>query len=215
MCVDFYPWQKCISSMQKHKDTLALQFVQQIDDVAFKLGQWDILGKPIYRAATAKYYRAKFKKSKGGLRIRIFLKSMYFINLSVFLILMIGVSIGQDNGRYSCPEVTVNLGNLIWEDAVMTNHEHETHMLVYSYFNGVYRQTKEFHDERPVYREMRKSDNDEYQTTTPAKIIYCNKQRAWVRFCFWFCLLPTYAFALQALILTHLVHMCRYLPIQI
>ena len=157
----------------------------------------------------------KSKKSKGGLRIRIFLKSMYFINLSIFLILMIGVSIGQDNGRYSCPEVTVNLGNLIWEDAVMTNHEHETQMLVYSYFNGVYRQTKEFHDEMPVYREMRKSDNDEYQTTTPAEIMYCNKQRAWVRFCFWFCLLPTRLCSSSANTHPPCPYMCRYLPIQI
>ena len=91
----------------------------------FSISSWSF-GGWLYRKLSV-----VFKKSKGGLRIHIFLKSMYFINLSIFLILMISVSIGQDNGRYSCPEVTVNLGNLIWEDAVMTNHEHETHMIVY------------------------------------------------------------------------------------
>eukprot|EP00571_Detonula_confervacea_P003864 CAMPEP_0172322466 /NCGR_PEP_ID=MMETSP1058-20130122/45947_1 /TAXON_ID=83371 /ORGANISM="Detonula confervacea, Strain CCMP 353" /LENGTH=64 /DNA_ID=CAMNT_0013038213 /DNA_START=1 /DNA_END=192 /DNA_ORIENTATION=+ len=64
---------------------MALQFVQQVDDISFKLAKMDMLGKSIYHATISKCYRAEFKKQKGGKKMSIFLKAVYFLNLCIFL----------------------------------------------------------------------------------------------------------------------------------
>ena len=43
-------------------DVLALQFLQQVDDIAFKLAKWDVFGKRLKRASTRKCFRAEFEK---------------------------------------------------------------------------------------------------------------------------------------------------------
>ena len=159
-------------------DVMALQFVQQIDDVAFQLSTLDMLGKLLYRATTAKSYRAQFNKEKGGKRMRIFLKAVYFVNLAAFLSCMAVVSVRQDSGYYTCDEVTVDLGNHIWEDAVVIT-SNETKVLVYSYFNGVYKQDGSFNN-RPQYKELRKIDQNPYERNLPMVIQYCKAESAWV-----------------------------------
>ena len=43
-------------------DVLALQFLQQVDDIAFRLAKMDAFGKRVKRASTRKCYRAEFEK---------------------------------------------------------------------------------------------------------------------------------------------------------
>ena len=44
-------------------DVLALQFVQQLDDISFSLAKIDVLGNRLRRACTAPVFHAEFKKS--------------------------------------------------------------------------------------------------------------------------------------------------------
>ena len=73
-------------------DVLALQFIQQLDDIAFKLSRWDVFGKKMKRASTRKCFRAEFEKLPFARRkkMTIFVKLVYIIN---FIFLMAGMTI--------------------------------------------------------------------------------------------------------------------------
>jgi len=163
-------------------DVLALQFVQQLDDIAFSLAKMDVFGKGLRRACTAKCFRAEFAKQRLGRNknISIFLKAIYFFNLCVMLGYMGFVSIRQNNGYYHCSDITVDFGTTVWErELVTTSGQDEERTLVYSNFNGDYEQSG-FHGGRPVYIEKTKFDRTHFETVVPAQIKYCEEIKAWV-----------------------------------
>jgi len=184
-------------------DVLAIQFVQQLDDIAFALAKKDVLGKEMQRACTAKCFQTEFQRQKFGRskKLSIFLKAVYFLNLGFYLGVMATVSIFQIRGTLYCDSITVDFGNGLWEEALVkmpseqfekwvwlyphfndtvTPDQYEKWTLVYSYFNGVYERENRTHAGRPVYREMRKFDNTNYDIIVPAQIHYCEGIGAWV-----------------------------------
>ena len=92
-------------------DVLALQFIQQLDDIVFALSKMDVLGKRMHRATMMPYFRAEFQKREKSTvlkrRIKVFLKAVYFLNLAGFLAVMIVISTRQINGHYQCKSITV------------------------------------------------------------------------------------------------------------
>ena len=45
-------------------DVLALQFVQQLDDIAFRMAKMDVFGKRMLHAAISQYFHTQLKKQK-------------------------------------------------------------------------------------------------------------------------------------------------------
>jgi hypothetical protein len=169
-------------------NVLALEFISQLDDIAFALAKMDVLGRQMQRACTARLFGFGFKKVKFKKvrRANLCLKSVYFVNIAVFLILLTAKTIGQQNGYFQCHEITVDLGDGVWEDPVIVRsvpgQEGENFTLVFSYFNGVYKQDGT-HRGRPVYKERRKYDNGPFDPswwTVPAEIRYSNTGNFWV-----------------------------------
>jgi len=170
-------------------DLLALEFVQQLDDIAFRLAKMDVFGKMIQRACTAKCFRAEFERRRLGRsrRLSIFLKAIYFLNLCAMFVVMGIVTARQIRGYYQQSSITVDFGNVVWERAwvrvpsrLPSSGQYEERSLVYSQFNGVYRKQRETHDGRPVYKETRKFDRTPFERTVPAEIRYCSKLSSWV-----------------------------------
>ena len=97
--------------VQMFYDLLALQFIQELDDVGFTLCKMDVLGKRLQRATLTPFFNVEFKKAKENLgmkwRVKVFLKGMYFINLLVFLAVMIFVTLKQVTGSRQCDTITV------------------------------------------------------------------------------------------------------------
>jgi len=164
-------------------DMLALNFVSMIDDIAFQLAKYDILGKHLRLAASAKCFRAEFEKKPYFLRkkMTIFVKLIYLFNLLVFVGGMIYISVLQNEGYFQCSSITVTFGEDIWEHAWVPTPDGQLkrRILVYSYFNGQYKQNGT-HAGRPVYQEMRKSSVSPFETIIGAEIKYCTEEGAWV-----------------------------------
>eukprot|EP00984_Skeletonema_dohrnii_P016809 scaffold7526_cov115-Skeletonema_dohrnii-CCMP3373.AAC.8 len=154
-------------------DFIALQFLQQLDDISFNLARMGVFSKSLRVATTSKYFRTEFRrqtKVKRSKRIGFFL----------------------GNGDYQCKSITVIIKDEVWEESVvqMPGEESKAMVLVYPYFNGVYSQDGTSHDGRPVYVEQKKFDGTPFDTTSPepktisikipARIQYCKSIRAWV-----------------------------------
>ena len=92
-------------------DVLALQFIQKLDDIGFSVSKIEVLGKRLQRATMTPYFYANFEKGKESLRlkkrVRMFLKTAYFINFGLFLSAMVVVSVRQLTGKYQCESITV------------------------------------------------------------------------------------------------------------
>mmetsp|Transcript_2542 Transcript_2542/g.3810 ORF Transcript_2542/g.3810 Transcript_2542/m.3810 type:complete len:648 (+) Transcript_2542:57-2000(+) len=176
-------------------DFIALQFLQQLDDISFNLARMGVFSKSLRVATTSKYFRTEFRrqtKVKRSKRIGFFLKAIYFINLMILLAAQIYVTVKQGNGDYQCKSITVIIKDEVWEESVvkMPGEESKAMVLVYPYFNGSYNQDGTSHDGRPVYVEQKKFDGTPFDTTfpdpvnisvkIPARIQYCKSIRAWV-----------------------------------
>ncbi len=112
--------------------------------------------------------------------MNLFLKSLYFLNMCALLGGMVYVSMSQQSGYYHCEEIFVIFGDEIWEDAlVIGSSGMEEKVLLYSYFNGLYRRNGT-ENGLPVYVEQNKFDGNSFETTVPAKIKYCPSEEAWV-----------------------------------
>ncbi|KAL7545369.1 hypothetical protein ACHAWF_008731 [Thalassiosira exigua] len=172
-------------------EVLALQFVQQLDDIAFSLSKIEILGRDMFRACTAGCFQEEFKKKRfrrgsqlgvRSSRLAMFLKALYFLNFGALLAGMAIVSMRQIGGYYQCDSITVDFGGDVWEEAIVnmpreqydrwvslypyfrdavTPDRYEEWTLVFSYFNGHYERDGSYAG-RPVYRERRKSDRTPY-----------------------------------------------------
>ena len=90
---------------------LALQFIQELDDIGFKLCKMDVLGKRLQCATLSPFFNVEFKKQRDNLglkrRVKIFLKGVYFINLTLFLAVIAVVTSRQVTGFYQCNSITV------------------------------------------------------------------------------------------------------------
>lgn len=160
-------------------DVLALQFIQQLDDIGFFLCKKDVLGKRLLRAARNPCFRKEFHEhAGGGSRFRIhntLLRMAFFINLAIFVAVMTFFSISQANGYYHSHSVTVIFGDEVWDDAILkwpestaTYKEYKKNewpteierALVFSFFNGVYAisDVAQFSEGRPIYLEQNKAD---------------------------------------------------------
>eukprot|EP00985_Skeletonema_marinoi_P022295 scaffold14206_cov95-Skeletonema_marinoi.AAC.2 len=121
-------------------DFIALQFLQQLDDISFNLARMGVFSKSLRVATTSKYFRTEFRrqtKVKRSKRIGFFL---------------IYVTVKQGNGDYQCKSITVIIKDEVWEESVvkMPGEESKAMVLVYPYFNGSYNQDGTSHDGRPV-----------------------------------------------------------------
>lgn len=161
-------------------DVLALQFVQSLDDIAFRMSKMDVLGKHMLRATMTSYFHTQLQKQKESnlRRVKGFLKAIYFINLAGFLSAMTVVSVRQSRGYYQCGSITLTLDpNLVWREAVFkwpddsVNYPaglYEEMILVYSYFNGVYaKDDSRTYEGRPVYIEQNKFDRTPFDAKAP------------------------------------------------
>jgi len=165
-------------------DVLALQFISELDDIAFSLSKLDILGRSLRRACTAKLFQTEFERQKFARSIKasIFLKTVYFVNIAIFLGLMIHISLNQRKGTYQCNRIKVDFGDAVWGDALVRSPEggYNEVTLSFSTFNGVYEKVGRKHD-RPVYQEMKKFDyrNKFDDLVIPAEIKYSDELHAW------------------------------------
>jgi hypothetical protein len=73
-------------------DVLALQFVQQLDDIGFRLARLDVFGRRMQRACTMRWFDAEFEYQKGCYKQIMMLKSVYFINMGLFIAAMVVIS---------------------------------------------------------------------------------------------------------------------------
>ena len=163
---------------------LALGFLSQCDDIAFKLAKDDVLGKTLRNACAGPSFHVEFSKKPYYFRkkMTIFVKLLYIFNLLVFMGGTVAIAALQRMGRFQVGSVTVTFGEQIWEHALVEGSEQEE-VLVYSYFSGVYEQEgSQTQDGRPIYREMRKFDGGKgaFEEKVPAEIKYCKSENAWV-----------------------------------
>jgi len=162
-------------------DVLALQFIQQLDDIGYTICRMDVFGKRLRRATMTPYFDDEIENHENerlGVkwRMRVFLKGLYFVNLAVFLAVMIIVSVRQTNGKYQCESITIRFGDEVWEKAyvqwpesssMFTPGSIEERVLVYSFFNGVYAKSNRFSEGRPIYVEQNKSDRTPFDASAP------------------------------------------------
>jgi len=164
-------------------DVLALQFVQQLDDIAFSLSKIDVLGRRMLRACSAPVFEAEFERGRSSCsKMKAFLKVLYFINLDVLVVGMIVVSYRQMTGYYQCQQLSAEFGDDVWDGAVTLNQDtgvYESWTLVFFYFAGVYEKSGT-HAGRPIYVEQRKFDHLSYSQVEPAEFRYCEPISAWV-----------------------------------
>ena len=164
---------------------MALNFVSQLDDIAFKLAKYDVLGKTLRNAAMSAHFRVEFERKPFAYRKRMtrFVKCLYVFNLVVFAVGNFAVAFLQRSGYFQCKSIIAIFGEDIWERAYGRDGEHE--VLVYSYFNGIYVQGGT-NQGRPIYIEQQKSGGTPFDTMAPfdapwgpidpivpAKIMYC------------------------------------------
>jgi len=143
-------------------DVLALQFLQQVDGIAFRLAKMDVFGKHIKRASTRKCFRVEFEKLPFARRkkMSIFVKIMYIFNFCSLLSAMSVVTYRQNTGYYYCRSIRVLMEDDIWIGAFVVSVDDEgvvqlveRNDLIYSYFNGVYVINGTRHG-RPIYVEQ-------------------------------------------------------------
>ncbi|KAL3800886.1 hypothetical protein ACHAW5_002037 [Stephanodiscus triporus] len=169
---------------------MALEFISKLADMSFALAKMDVFGKRMRRACTARLFHLEFEKVKVkyGKRARagLFQKSVYFVNMTVFLVLLTLLSIKQKSGGFQCKKISVDFGDGVWENPIIVglppSMADKNYTLVFSYFNGVYEQDGT-HRGRPVYKERRKFDNGPFDPSwqlVPAEIRYSNLGEFWV-----------------------------------
>ncbi|KAK1742262.1 putative EGF-like domain-containing protein-like protein [Skeletonema marinoi] len=167
-------------------DVIALQFLQQLDDICFTLAKMDVFGKRLKKATTRKCFSVEFPKLPFARRkkLSLFVKALYLINIVTLLIGMALINVKQDSGTYYCASISVYLGDHIWEEAVVYNNNStiigERMNLIFSYFNGEYIINGTTKNGRPIYVEQNKYNSEPFIDKVPAQIRYCASEQAWV-----------------------------------
>ena len=121
-------------------DVLALQFLQQVDDIVFHLARRDVFGKRMKKASTRTCFEAEFEKLPYSRRkkMTIFVKVLYIVNLIAMLVGLTIITVKQIRGDYHCDSITAIFDHHIWQDAVVMNATGGVVKmdLIYSYFSG-------------------------------------------------------------------------------
>jgi len=183
-------------------DVLALQFVENIDDVVFALCKRGFFGRKLRTASNKEHSFDPPGRNthRFSLWMTRFIRLVYCVNAALMLI---GISIlmfKQDSGEYRCKSKSIAFGDEVWEKAWVKlgpcnadsdcsddrqqckeSYCYEQRLLVYSHFNGIYEEsTRDKHHGRPRYVERNKEDGSPFLETIPAEIIYCKDLEAWV-----------------------------------
>ena len=166
-------------------DVIAIQFVQQLDDICFDLAKKDVFGKRMKRATMRRCFTVEYKKLPFARRrkLSVFVKVLYLVNLGALIVGMATINVKQVRGDFYCHSVSVYLGDHIWEGAVVYNNSNiskERMNLIFSYFNGEYTKNSTSSDGRPIYIEQNKYNSTPYLHKVPAQIRYCASEKAWV-----------------------------------
>eukprot|EP00984_Skeletonema_dohrnii_P027544 scaffold17096_cov84-Skeletonema_dohrnii-CCMP3373.AAC.3 len=154
-------------------DVLALQFLQQLDDIAFSVSKIEVLGKTIYLATMTPYFTTGFKrqKTRSGVII-IVLPILLDVSVQDFSdIVSLLLYIAYRNFLLS---YIVGKGDEVWEEAYVHYPDDSkrypggttlTLSLVFSNFNGHYKLDKSrTSNGRPIYVEQTKSDRTPFDT---------------------------------------------------
>jgi len=182
-------------------DVLALQFIQQLDDIAFAISKMQVLGREMQVASMKPIFEKEFEKQHESLalkwRSKVALKAVYFINLAVFLVIMGTVTVKQSSGDYQARSIMFRFGDEVWDESyVLKNGRKKKMTLVYAHFTGEYEMDDDhisFTEGRPVYVERNKVSGSPYKSTgptlpqewplvsedfiiEPAEIRYCGKR---------------------------------------
>lgn len=95
-------------------DVLALQFLQVLDDIAFRLAKLSTFGKRLKWATNKKIFLVEFDRLPFASRkkMSVFLKSLYVLNLSAMVSGMFWVSYQQMSGSLHCNSVFVTFAEV-------------------------------------------------------------------------------------------------------
>ena len=151
-------------------DVLALQFVENIDDVVFALCKRGFFGRKNRTASNKEHY---FDPPGGNahtfaLWMTRFIRLVYCCNAALMLFGISILMVNQDFGEYRCKSKFIAYGDEVWEKAWVKlgtcnvdsdcgerqlcrdSYCYEQRLLVYSHFNGIYEESKrDTHDGRP------------------------------------------------------------------
>ena len=185
---------------------LALEFVENIDDTSFALAKRGFFGRSLLLATNQKYNlemderrssviiggRASLDRerrlSSSGLitsnnRVNIMVKLVYFLNVGIILAGLGYITQEQNDGNFRARRIQVLFDEVIWENAdVLLNDEIEQRLLIYSYFNGLYKESGSHHG-HPRYVEQNKEDGQQFSSSASApgaEFVFCNEVSSWV-----------------------------------
>lgn len=141
----------------------------------------EVLGIRMQKATMTPYFHTTFQREKGDLglkwKTRTLLKTLYFINLAVFIAAIVIITGRQVSGYYQCESITALWGDKIWSKAIVMWPQDsmqyppglvERMVLAYDYFDGVYvKDPSQTMNGRPVYVEMKKSDRTRFDLVAP------------------------------------------------
>ncbi|EJK53216.1 hypothetical protein THAOC_27398 [Thalassiosira oceanica] len=173
-------------------DMLALEFVENVDDIIYELCKRGFFGKNL-RIVTNQNYSYEppgtEEKDKSGRMARFSvwcrrtIRIIYYMNMAAMLAMLLYVNLTQNVGNYRCKSLSVTFGDEVWEGALVMHDgmDPEDRLLIYSHFNGIYVEGSRING-RPSYIEMNKEDGDPFQRKDPgpAEIMYCEDIEAWV-----------------------------------
>ena len=112
-------------------------------------------------------------------------KFVYFLNVAIILAGLGYITQKQNDGSFRAGRIQVLFDEVIWEDAdvLLENEiEPEQRLLIYSYFNGVYKESGSHHA-HPRYVEQNKEDGSAFSTSAQApgaEFVFCNEIDSWV-----------------------------------
>lgn len=145
---------------------LALQFVEQIDDVAFNVAKKGVLGSNL-EAATEQPLVEKVTRQNENQRGKCnsvsawsyIPRAIYFMNVVILYIFFARVKTYQLNGNfYDCQTLNIQFADRVWQEALNGDD------LVYSFFSGAYKMDLDKGvNNRPAYIELNKINGDEYK----------------------------------------------------
>jgi len=182
-------------------DVLALQFVENIDDVVFALCKRGFFGRKLRQASNKEHSFDPPGRNthRFSLWMTRFIRLVYCLNAALMLSGISILMVNQDSGKYRCKSKSIAFGDEVWEEAWVKlgtcnidsdcgdgqqcreSYCYEQRLLIYSHFNGIYVESDgDTHDGRPRYVEHNKEDGSPFLETVPAEIIYCEKLEAWV-----------------------------------
>jgi hypothetical protein len=136
-------------------DLLALEFVENIDNMAYALGKRGFFGMTIM--LSTRKCRQKIGVSGRGVAsgewpYRV-ARLVYFVNAALIVIGMAIITRNQNRGLYRCQSLTFNIGEDMWEEANIlkngSSHLTEKRLLIYTYFSGIYVENGTTHDGYP------------------------------------------------------------------